>query len=59
MLVKYQNEIYRRKERLGVNFCYKCPLNTFDQKPCYIEKTPYTCLVTGDITLSNSEIFDL
>lgn len=60
MLVKYRNEIYRRKERLGLSFCEnKCPLRYFDQDPCYVGKIPYTCSVTGEVTLSTSEIFDL
>ena len=59
MLVKYRNEIYRRKEHLGLSFCDKCPLNYFDTDPCYVGKIPYTCPVTGYITASTSEIFDL
>ena len=59
MLVEYRNEIYRRKERLGLSFCGKCPLKYFDQDPCYVGKIPYTCSVTGYITASTSEIFDL
>jgi hypothetical protein len=59
MLVEYRNEIYRRKERLGLSFCDKCPLKYFDQDPCYVGKIPYTCSVTGEVTLDTSEIFDL
>lgn len=59
MLVEYRNEIYRRKERLGLSFCDKCPLNNFDADSCYIGKIPHICPVTGYITLSASEIFDL
>ena len=59
MLVEYRNEIYRREERLGLSFCGKCPLRYFDQNPCYFRKIPYTCPVTGTVTLDTSEIFDL
>ena len=59
MLVEYQNEIIRRKERFGLSFCDKCPLKEFGADPCYIGKISYTCSVTGYITASTSEIFDL
>ena len=59
MLVEYRDEIYRRKERLGLSFCNKCPLKDFDSDPCYVEKMPYTCPVTGEVTSSTSEIFEL
>lgn len=59
MLVEYRNEIYRRKERLGLSFCDKCPLRYFDTNPCYVGKIPYTCSVTGTITSDTSEIFNL
>ena len=59
MLVKYRNEIYRREERLGLSFCNKCPLKDFDASPCYVGKIPYTCPVTGIVTLDTSEIFNL
>lgn len=59
MLVKYRNEIYRRKERLGLSFCDNCPLKEFGSDPCYIGNIPYVCPVTGYITLSTSEIFNL
>lgn len=59
MLVEYRNEIYRRKERLGLSFCDKCPLRYFDTNPCYVGKIPYTCSVTGEVTLGTSEIFNL
>lgn len=60
MLVEYRNEIYRRrKEYLGLSFCGKCPLNYFDTNPCYVNKIPYTCPVTGLVTLDTSEIFNL
>lgn len=60
MLVEYRNEIIRRKERFGfISFCDKCPLKEFGADPCYIGNIPYTCPVTGHITLSTSEIFDL
>ena len=59
MLIEYRNEIIRRQERLGLSFCNKCPLKDFDSVPCYVEKIPYTCPVTGYITASTSEIFNL
>lgn len=59
MLVEYQNKIYRRKGRLRLSFCDKCPLNNFDQDPCYIGKIPHICPVTGTITSDTSEIFKL
>ena len=59
MLVEYRNEIIRRRERLGLSFCNKCPLKDFDSDPCYVENMPYTCPVTGYITASTSEIFKL
>ena len=59
MLVEYRNEIYRRKGRLRLTFCDKCPLSHFDADPCYIGKIPYICPVTGTITSDTSEIFDL
>ena len=59
MLVEYQNKIYRRKGRLRLSFCDKCPLSHFDQNPCYIGKIPYICPVIGTITSDISEIFNL
>lgn len=59
MLVEYQNQIYRREELLGSSFCDKCPLKEFDADPCYVGKIPYTCPVTGTVTLDTSEIFNL
>lgn len=59
MLIEYRNGIYRRKERLGLSFCDKCPLKEFGTDPCYIGNIPYVCPVTGHITLSTSEIFNL
>ena len=59
MLVEYQNEIYRRKGILNISFCDKCPLNYFDTDPCYVGKIPYTCPVTGTVTLDTSEIFHI
>ena len=59
MLVEYRNTIYRRKDRLGLSFCDKCPLKYFDADPCYIGKIPYTCTLIGIVTLDTSEIFDL
>lgn len=59
MLVEYRNEIYRRKEQLGISFCDKCPLRYFDQDPCFVGRIPYICPVTGEVTLSTSEIFNL
>ena len=59
MLIEYRNEVYRRKGKLNLSFCDKCPLNHFVTHSCYIEKIPYTCSVTGTITLDTSEIFNL
>ena len=59
MLVEYRNEIYRRKERLGLSFCDKCPLKEFGADPCYLGNIPYICPVNGHVTLSISEIFNL
>ena len=59
MLVEYRNEIYRRKERLGLLFCDRCPLKAYASDPCYLGNMPYTCPVTGHVTLSTSEIFNL
>ena len=59
MLVEYRNKIYRRKERLGLSFCNKCPLKEFGADPCYIGNIPYVCSLTGYIAESTSEIFNL
>ena len=59
MLVEYQNKTYQRKGRLRLSCCDKCPLADFDSAPCYVGKIPYTCAVTGIVTLGTSEIFTL
>lgn len=59
MLIEYQNKIIRREERLDLSFCGICPLRYFDPNSCYFRKIPYTCPVTGTVTLDTSEIFNL
>ena len=56
MLVEYRNEIYRRKERLGLSFCNKCPLKEFVQIRVILENSIYLSCY-GHVTLSTSEIF--